>query len=103
MIVNLMQEFYIYSSIYMKSNYSTKNKSKKVDWWNKDSKTGKLLKMGLENDNIDPNKPPKTIWELYPVFQHFKLSKVCVALNKLKLEMSCMVHKKPAVKLNSMD
>ena len=61
---------------------------------------GKLLKSGLENGDIAPNDPPKTIWEANPIFQQYKLQKICAALNKMKSKMGCMIQKKRSTELN---
>src|SRR5688572_20330297 len=87
----------------MKSHYYSRKQvgSRKGDWWNKDSEAGKLLKTGLKNGDIDPNDPPKTIWEAYPIFQQYDLAKFRVALNKLKSKMGCMICKKGSTDLNT--
>jgi hypothetical protein len=61
------------------------------DRWNRDSEAGKLLKQLLENGDIDPTDPPKLVYDSYPIFQQYDLSKFRAALNKMKAEMGCNV------------
>ena len=80
----------------MKSTYfaGKQDRDKKDKRWNKDCEAAKFLKAGLENGDIDPNKPPKVVWESFPIFQKYVLTKFRAALNKIKADMGCHLRKK---------
>ena len=67
---------------------------KKDEWWNKDCEAAKFLKAGLKNGDIDPNELPKVVWESFPIFQKYDLTKFRVALNKIKADVGCHLRKK---------
>lgn len=64
---------------------------RKSDRWNRDSEAGKLLRQLLENGEVDASDPPKIVWESYPIFQQYDLSKFRAALNKMKAELGCNI------------
>ena len=77
----------------MKSNYYG-GKTEKIDKWSKDSEAAKFLKTALENGDIDPTNPSKTIWEQFPIFQQYGLAKFWAALNKQKSKLRCKIRRK---------
>ena len=83
----------------MRPNYygNKTDGEKKSDRWTKDCEAAKLLRSGLESGEIDPNDPPKTIYETYPLFQQYDLTRFRAALNKIKAEKGYMLRKKTCV------
>src|SRR5688572_17335289 len=64
---------------------------KTPDRWSANSEAGKLLRSGMESGEIDPNAPPKQIWESHPLFQQYTLDKFRAALNKSKAEKNSLL------------
>ena len=62
--------------------------------WDRNSEAGRFLRQGLENGDIDPSLPPKQIYDQFPVFQQFDLTKFRAALNKAKTDLGCQVRGK---------
>ena len=76
----------------MKSNYlaGRRDVDKKALKWDMNSEAAKLLKEGLENGDIDPNKTPKSVHKNRPLFEQYNLSKFCLAYNKIKKTWDCI-------------
>lgn len=59
--------------------------------WSRDSKAARALRQGIQDGDIDPNAPPKHVYESNPLFQQYKLDSFRSAFNKTKTELGCHV------------
>ena len=57
--------------------------------WSKESKAACMLRQGLQDGEIDPNAPPKAVYESNPLFKQYKLDSFRSAFNKTKTELGC--------------
>lgn len=69
--------------------HSMSSKRKAADTglrWCKKSKANQMLLTGLKKQEIDPNTPPKQVWESEPEFQKCKLDAFRAAYNRAKAD-----------------
>ena len=59
--------------------------------WSKESKAARVLRQGLQDGEIDPNAPPKAVYESNPLFKQYKLDSFRSAFNKTKTEFGCHI------------
>ena len=88
-------------AVYMVFQNTGSGGEKMVQCWEKNSDAAKLLKSGLENGDIDPQLPPKQIWESCPIFQQYELTRFRAALNKMKAEIGLHLRKANAANNNN--